>query len=114
MYEPLDKETLRKWRELEDLLEDVIEGSKSFLQPEEMFVLHPLNLEITAEYGDDPEEEGRRKKVIIHFVFQLLRFNPEKAEVISKREEATVYATIRDGITLGYDGTDWWLSIASS
>lgn len=112
----IDPELLERWKELETEMEDTAEGIRQLIKPGEQFALHPLSFELTADYDpEDIEEDKTRRKVILHYAFAELGFNPKDAKPIreERRDEANVkmFSTNRKGVLLVFDGTDWTLEV---
>lgn len=112
----IDPESLEKWKELGTEMEDTAEGIKQLIKPGEQFALHPLSFELTADYDpEDVQEDEIRRKVVLHYAFAELGFNPKDAKPTreERRDETNVkmFPTNRKGVLLVFDGIDWTLEV---
>jgi len=94
---------------LKSTLDCIIDGIPSFFKTKERFFLHPLNFDETRDY-EDGEEEAKRKKIILNFIFKELNIEFRGLELLVENNGEKLFKTNRPNILLGFDGqSDWWL-----
>lgn len=113
----VDAETLEKYKELNEVMEDAVDGLKELVGPGGQFFLHPLDFETTSDYDPeaDPIEDEIRRKVVLNYAFEKIGFDPQNSDVAYQNDqegfEAKFFKTGIDGILLGFDGRDFILEM---
>ena len=132
----LNEGTLETWEkyELNEAVDDLIFGFEDLVEPDDRFILHPANFEITDKFvkgaeksleklgGRNFEEkmkevENEARKAILNFTFKELEIDPknpvllkeEEREENGKKLKIKHYANAYPGLVLATDNIDWWL-----